>query len=442
MNNHDISNQKMAFDISPEMGEDPPPTYYNSSHELGAEQYEVATSSLPLSQATQTLVEALNSILDASFEKGQLAESLETALRQQPVAKHEQIFDIAQTIFHACRNVYEPKEDSSTINHKGKHQLIAEKDLGASQSESKTEHIAAECYTQLRQGISAENQPELQESAQTLKLAQANSSEKVVRSEATSSNTKTLPISRSRNIERTSTPFATSLMTCDASSRKSSRVSSPEDMDTPLQKEDALQKETQEEPKETQDEPKETQDEPKETQDEPKETQEEPKEPAYEFRSLINQSAEDFIFHVHQQIIEFTWYKNTLPALSALVSSLLGEESQAELLCSELEWSSGSQWLSLAEEGQKDKKKGAVLYAFAAMEFQKWHQAQLQQHKDLPLQSASKLIADGLIGPRPTGSYQQKKWTQRRSNISTLLTRGNKWAQLVEHLGLGILFKW
>lgn len=414
MNNHDISNQKMAFDLSPEMGEDPPPTYYNSSHELGAEQFEVVTSSLPLSQSTQTLVEALNSILDASFEKGQFVESLETALRQQPAAKHEQIFDIAQTIFHACRNVYEPKEDSSPINHKGKHQLIEEKDLGASQSESETEGIAAEFYTQLRQSISAEDQLELQESAQALRLAQANSSEKVVRSKAISSNTKTLPISRSRNTERTSTPFAMSSMTCDATSCESSRLSSPESMDIPPRIEDALQKETQEEPK----------------------------EPDYEFRSLIGQSTEDFIFHVHQQIIEFTWYKNTSPAFSALVSSLLGEESQAEILCPKLEWSSGSQWLSLAEEGQKDKKKGAILYAFAAMEFQKWHKAQLQQHKDLPLQSASKLITDGLVGPRPEGSYQHTKWTQRRSNISTLLTRGKKWAQLVEHLGLGILFKW
>lgn len=140
--------------------------------------------------------------------------------------------------------------------------------MDISQSESETEDIAAKFHIQRHQSLSAEDQLELQESARALKLSQANSSKEVLRSKATSSNIKTLPISQGRNTKRTSPPFAMSPMTCDTTSHEFSRLSSPEIMGTPPRIEDALQKETPEEPK----------------------------EPDYALRSLIDQSTEEFIF--------------------------------------------------------------------------------------------------------------------------------------------------
>ncbi|EHK48887.1 hypothetical protein TRIATDRAFT_304764 [Trichoderma atroviride IMI 206040] len=397
----------MTFDDSPEMRNDPPPTY-KSSYDFGAEERIAVINSSSLGQLTQNLVDTLGSILDVSFGKEQLIESLETTLRQQPVAKHKQIFDIAQSIVHACHNVYGPKEDSSTIKHGEKHRRIKEEDFDASQTESDTEDAASEIYPQRRQSMSAKDQLELQESAQGLKLSQANSSKKVLRSKATSSNTKPLPTLQGRNAKRASTPFAMSQKTCDTASRESSRLSSPEIMDTPPRIEDALQKET------------------------PKD----PKDPDYALHSLIDQSTQDFIYHSHQQIIEFSSCEDSSPTYTVLVRSLYGKESEGEST-----WSMGSQWLHLAEGAQTDRKYGAILCALAAMEFQKWHESQKLQHKDLPSQTASKRVTDRLVGSKPADHYEKRTWIQRRSNIATLLTRGKKWIQLVEHLGLGILFK-
>ncbi|KAM0485122.1 hypothetical protein ACHAPX_001098 [Trichoderma viride] len=408
VDNHHVPHHKIAFDDSPEMTNDPPPTY-KSSYDFGAEERIAVINPSSLSQSTQILVDALGSILDVSCEKEQLIESLETALRQQPAAKHKQIFDIAQSIFHACRNVYEPKEDSSTSNRKGKHQPVEEKDLNASQSESEVEDTASEIYAQRRQSISAKDQLKLQESVQALKLSQANSSKTVLRSKATSSNIETLPITRARDTKRTTTAFAMSPMTCDITSRESSRLSSPEIVATPPRIEDALQKETPRNPK----------------------------DPDYALRSLVEEPIEEFIYHSHQQIIEFSSSnEDPSPAYEALVRSLYGKDSESDST-----WPSGSEWLVLAETVQTDRKMGAINCALAAMELQKWHASQALQHKDLPLQSASKLVTDRLVGPRPAEHYKKRAWIQRRKNIATLLTRGKKWIKLVDHLGHGILFK-
>lgn len=75
------------------------------------------------------------------------------------------------------------------------------------------------------------------------------------------------------------------------------------------------------------------------------------------------------------------------------------------------------------------------------MAFQKWHASQMRLHNDLQPQTAAKLIADGLVGPKPEDKNGQDDWFRRRNNIRTHTTRGKKWNQLVEQLGRGILFK-
>ncbi|KAK1248316.1 hypothetical protein MKX08_006536 [Trichoderma sp. CBMAI-0020] len=407
VDNYHVPHHKITFGDSPEMTNDPPPTYYNSGCDLGTEGFVAINNPSPLSQPTQNLIDALDSILDSSFEKNQLIENLEMALRQQPVAKHKQIFDIAQIIVHACRNVYGPKEDSSTVQHKEKHQPLEEEDFEASQSESDTEDAASEIYPQRRQSMSAKDRLELQESAQGSQLSQANSSKKVPKSKATSSSTKPLAMLQGGNTKRASTPSAMSQMTCDTASRQSSRLSSPEIMDTPPRIQDALEKEI-----------------PEDSEDADSALQ-----------SLIDQSTQEFIYDSHQQIKEFSSYADSPPAHTDLVRSLHDEESEGEST-----WSKGSQWLRLLERGEMESNYGSIVTALNSMNFRKWHEAKkLKYQKETPY-TASRRVTDKLVGPKPANNYEGKTWKQRRNYIATVLTRAKKWNLLVECLGRGILF--
>ncbi|PTB43811.1 hypothetical protein M441DRAFT_133552 [Trichoderma asperellum CBS 433.97] len=403
----------MALDNSPKMRDDPPPSY-----EFGAEECVAAINAVQLSQHLQNLAEALNSILDASFEKEQFIESLEATLRRQPAAKHAQMFDIAQTIFNACQNVYKFEEDPSIswkLSHEEKHEQFGEKVLDANESGSEKDAIAAEVHIRHRQNISAKDQPMLREITHGFKPSQAKSSKKVPRSKLISLNAKPLPILDGRNTKRVSTPVAMSPMTCDTTSHESlsdiSRLSSPESMGTPPRIRAALQEETPKQPKQ-------------------------PKGPEYEFRSLISQSIEEFIYHARQQIKQLALYEVPSVTYDAIFGSLDDEESENR----SNQWSIGSEWLRLVESGKAERERETINYALTAMAFQKWHASQMRlstnKTPQMTEQTASKLIIDRLVGPT-----QESNSIQRRKNIRTHLTRGKKWNQLVEQLGHGILLK-
>ena len=56
-------------------------------------------------------------------------------------------------------------------------------------------------------------------------------------------------------------------------------------------------------------------------------------------------------------------------------------------------------------------------------------------------QKAAQEVSARILGSKPEDNENYKIWERRRKNLSTHLTRGQKWSRLVEELGYGVLLK-
>lgn len=160
---------------------------------------------------------------------------------------------------------------------------------------------------------------------------------------------------------------------------------------------------------------------------------------------LLHQVTDDFVRDSYGDIQLFHLLENDLGTYKAVLDSLTNpvcymnqEESD------EVQWSDGSQWVSLLEAGNKSRQQGALCYALTAIAFARWHesQARLVRSATRPEEAAQDVSARILrsrLGPRDETSHND--WERSRKNLNTHLARGRKWSRLVEELGSGILFK-
>ncbi|KAL7917341.1 hypothetical protein ACQKWADRAFT_306991 [Trichoderma austrokoningii] len=156
-------------------------------------------------------------------------------------------------------------------------------------------------------------------------------------------------------------------------------------------------------------------------------------------RSLMEQSAKDLIKEAGQKIKNLKPGRDLNPACKAIVESLFDKECGSGSKWSELEWSSGLNWLSLVNAARAEKEKGTIKFVITAMGFENWHTSQSLLYKDLPMQTARSRVTKRLLGPKPANDCGE--WSNTKDYISTYLSRGKKWGKLVKHLGVGILLK-
>jgi hypothetical protein len=87
--------------------------------------------------------------------------------------------------------------------------------------------------------------------------------------------------------------------------------------------------------------------------------------------ALIDQGIDDFVYDSQQQVGEFSSPGNsgeTYKALSDLLKD--GTENSTQ---DQVQWSDGTEWLSLLESWHGERKKGTIRYAITAMAFARWH---------------------------------------------------------------------
>ncbi|KAL6887142.1 hypothetical protein HDV57DRAFT_488125 [Trichoderma longibrachiatum] len=105
----------------------------------------------------------------------------------------------------------------------------------------------------------------------------------------------------------------------------------------------------------------------------------------------------------------------------------------------------GSEWFFLAEKGYGDHQRDTIFYAMAAVGFENWHRLEVQKimllQPELKLRVAKMEVSGIVLGPKPVSSTERRDWDRRRKHLSTHLSRGRKWRQLVDTFGRGILFK-
>ncbi|KAL7905988.1 hypothetical protein GGI35DRAFT_483258 [Trichoderma velutinum] len=108
---------------------------------------------------------------------------------------------------------------------------------------------------------------------------------------------------------------------------------------------------------------------------------------------------------------------------------------------------SGSEWFSLIEKRYGDRQRGTIYYALAAVGFEKWYTHEVKQKSQFLKSKTVAIIEVSTIilglKPVPTtkkGDWDKRDWERRRKNLSTHLTRGQKWRELIDAFGHGILF--
>lgn len=92
----------------------------------------------------------------------------------------------------------------------------------------------------------------------------------------------------------------------------------------------------------------------------------------------------------------------------------------------------------MMKQGHKERNKGTLLFALAAIATAKWHTSQVQLLKKPP-QIAARDVTARHIGPKPEDEMKVKEWKRERAWLNKNLCRGRKWSRLVEKFGSGIL---
>ncbi|KAI0404025.1 hypothetical protein F4802DRAFT_598640 [Xylaria palmicola] len=104
-------------------------------------------------------------------------------------------------------------------------------------------------------------------------------------------------------------------------------------------------------------------------------------------------------------------------------------------------WSSGSQWRSVVELGFAERHKSSIRYALTAIAFARWHRDQTDLLSLSSRTTAVQEVSSRILGPVPEDASEKKLRETRRKRLTTHLTRGRIWDELVTVLGFGILFQ-
>ncbi|KAI1642169.1 uncharacterized protein F4817DRAFT_321089 [Daldinia loculata] len=149
---------------------------------------------------------------------------------------------------------------------------------------------------------------------------------------------------------------------------------------------------------------------------------------------MATQSSAEFAMESLSEIQDFKLPDNSLDTYKAIFASLKREQQDESV------WSDGSEWKGLVETAFLGRRRSSIHYALTAMALSRWYDGQARRYSLKPRAAATE-VSRRLLGEPPKDSTQKIGWELRRKRLTTHLTRGRKWAKLVDSLGFGILFK-
>ncbi|KAI3331115.1 hypothetical protein F4824DRAFT_508968 [Ustulina deusta] len=150
---------------------------------------------------------------------------------------------------------------------------------------------------------------------------------------------------------------------------------------------------------------------------------------------MTSQSVPEFADEGFRQVEQFKMHGVPTQAYKDIFVSLKQTPQD------EAQWSDGSEWIALVEAGNQDQQRSSIYYVITAIGLHRWRKSQVQLLQlSLSPKVAAQKVSRRVIGA-PEDLCDKNAWERRRKNLNTHLTRGKKWATLVEELGFGILFK-
>ncbi|KAI0977459.1 hypothetical protein F4678DRAFT_477486 [Xylaria arbuscula] len=149
---------------------------------------------------------------------------------------------------------------------------------------------------------------------------------------------------------------------------------------------------------------------------------------------------------IEQSTTEFA--KSSLEEIEQLRFPMDSAETYKDLLDSlksthqvQATWSNGSQWRSVVESGFAERHKSSIRYALTAIAFARWHRDQTGLLSLSSRTAEVQEVSSRILGPVPEDASEKKVRETRRKRLTTHLTRGRIWDELVTTLGFGILFQ-
>ena len=139
-------------------------------------------------------------------------------------------------------------------------------------------------------------------------------------------------------------------------------------------------------------------------------------------------SAADFAALAFKQVEGFGLTEDTQETYKDLFSRLTAVRDAVHV-------SDGSQLLSLAKSAVVKKNKSTIYYALTSIELHRWHDREVLRLDGLKRKAAAEQVTTNLL--RLEGVTEPS--TDQRKSVNTHLTRGKKWARLVDEVGFGIL---
>ena len=99
--------------------------------------------------------------------------------------------------------------------------------------------------------------------------------------------------------------------------------------------------------------------------------------------------------------------------------------------------SDGSQLLSLANSALARRHRSTIYYALTAIKLYQGHASEVRCLVRFNRKAAAEQVTSSLL--RSEGATDARPSGEQRKQVNTHLTRGKKWARLVDELGFGIL---
>ncbi|KAI8960022.1 hypothetical protein F5Y11DRAFT_349953 [Daldinia sp. FL1419] len=149
---------------------------------------------------------------------------------------------------------------------------------------------------------------------------------------------------------------------------------------------------------------------------------------------MATQPNAEFAMESLSEIQDFKLPDNSLDTYKAIFASLKREQQDESV------WSDGSEWKGLVETAFRGRRRSSIHYTLTAMALSRWYDGQARRYSLKPRAAATE-VSRRLLGQPPKDSSQKIGWELRHKRLTTHLTRGRKWAKLVDSLGFGILFK-
>ncbi|KAK7924643.1 hypothetical protein PG985_006697 [Apiospora marii] len=153
--------------------------------------------------------------------------------------------------------------------------------------------------------------------------------------------------------------------------------------------------------------------------------------------SLVTQSDIEFAAESLEQVKNFSIPGNSHATIKHVWDSLQDERSATS-------YSDGSEWVKLLTDADASRERSSVYSAVATLAFFRWHRGQVElEARKLEERNVARYHSKK---PRTTKNAtinvnQRIGHEKDRAKVRVKLLRGRRWSQVVDGLGLGILFR-